>query len=131
MSRALTFSNPEKKAAEDNERYNYGHKQSLRESWSQGRYQRYFQMLDKDMYLKVLQQRIIDAIADSLEERGIATDAIREQETTILNQGLIMTGGKIDAQNLAVGHKAGAAIRQAFSAMSRSAPSAQRSSQSL
>jgi hypothetical protein len=40
---------PEDKLKRRDETYNYGHPSSLRESWSSPKYQRYFQMLDKDL----------------------------------------------------------------------------------
>jgi len=98
----------------EDEPFNYGWSKSLREQWSGDSYERYFQMLDKDMYSKILQSRLIDAIVRALEERGISTEAIKEQRTTILNYGLIVSGGNVEAQNLAVGQKAVAAVQQAF-----------------
>ena len=104
--------NEQRKLAEDNERFNYGWVRSLREEWSGALYERYFQLLDKDMYSKILQSRIIDAIEVALETRGISTETIKDRGTTILNQGLIVSGGKVEAQSVAVGRRAVAAVQQ-------------------
>lgn len=109
------FGEEEKKFKKENERYNYGYGQSLREIWAQSSYNRYFQKLDKDMYLKLVQQKLIDGITDSLESRGISTEMIKERSTQILNSGVIVTGGNIQAENFAVG-KGASAIKGATDA---------------
>jgi hypothetical protein len=114
----------QRKLAKENERFNYGWSASLREQWSGSSYERYFQMLDKDMYSKILQSRILDAIVSALETRGISTEAIKESGTTILNQGLIVSGGKVQAQSLAIGRKAVAAVQQAVGVNAKGSPAA-------
>lgn len=99
--------NDQRESANDNERFNYGWNKSLREEWSGDSYEDYFQMLDKDMYSKILQSRIIDAIVNTLEAKGISTEAIKEQRTTILNQGII---GNVQTEAISVGTKSAATI---------------------
>lgn len=100
------FGEEENKLKKENERYNYGQHYSLREIWAQSNYIRYFQRLDKDMYHKVIQQKLIDSITDSLDSRGISTEALKERITQILNNGVIVSGGKVKAGNLAIGKSA-------------------------
>ena len=93
----------EKRLKRESERYNYGYSMSLRETWTDGNYERYFQKLDKELYFKLIQQKLIDSITESLESRGISTEAIKERGTQILNSGVIVTGGKMKTETLNVG----------------------------
>jgi hypothetical protein len=97
------FGDPENKLKRQNETYNYGHPNSLREAWSAVGYQRYFQMVDKDLSYKVTQHIIINSIVEYLESKGISTEDIKEAQTTILNSGVMVTGGNIKAEQMAVG----------------------------
>jgi hypothetical protein len=58
------------------------------------------------MYLKILEHKILDTIVDFLDSRDVDTSDIKERRTTILNNGVIMSGGSIQAQNVAVGRGA-------------------------
>lgn len=84
-------------------RFNYGATSSPREWAADPLYQRYFQQLDKDLYAKVVEKRILQAIIEFLEEKGIDTSELIERQTTILNQGVYVTGGTVNAQNIAAG----------------------------
>lgn len=103
------FGHPEDKLKVRDETYNYGNETSLRESWAAKSYQTYFQMLDKDMASKTCQHIIINSIVDFLEAKGIATDDIKERRTQIFNSGVIVSGGTVTAQTLAVG--SGASVK--------------------
>ena len=102
MSHSL-FGDPENKKKNRDVRYNYGNVNSLRESWSKLNFHRFFQMLDKDLNYKISQHIIINSISDYLESKGISTEDIKERQTTILNSGVLITGGKVKADNMAVG----------------------------
>ncbi|MCP4119438.1 MAG: hypothetical protein GY737_29370 [Desulfobacteraceae bacterium] len=103
---------PENKLKKKNDTYNYGHPTSLRESWSILEYQRYFQMLDKDQSYKIVQHIIINSIVDYLESKGISTEDIKERQTTILNSGVMVTGGTVKADQMTVG--TGAVLKNKF-----------------
>jgi hypothetical protein len=109
------------KKVKNNEKYNYGWTQSLREAWSQEKYERYFQMLDRDMYFKIIQQRLIDSITESLESKGISTEALKDRGTTILNEGVIITGGSLKAESMAVGKEASSAVKNIVNAAKKRA----------
>jgi len=112
------FGHPEDKLKARDETYNYGNVTSLRESFSSKTYQTYFQMLDKDMAAKTCQHIIINSIVDFLDTKGIATDEIKERRTQIFNSGVIVSGGTVTAQQLAVG--SGASVKSTITkAMSR------------
>jgi hypothetical protein len=89
-----------------NPMFDYGVSQSLRESMSSHRFVHYFQRLDREMYVKILEREILDTIITFLEDHNIDTSDIRERQTTITNSGIIVQGGDIEAQSLAVGAEA-------------------------
>lgn len=102
----LIFGNPEDKIKQKNTNYNYGHTSSIRESFAKPNYHRYFQMLDKDQVHKTLQSVVITAIVDHLEAHGISTEDIKQRQEMILNSGVIVNGGTINTENMAIGNNA-------------------------
>ena len=83
--------------------YNYGARRSLREWASSDTPTHYFQVLDRQKHAKVLQAHLLDCIWQFLEEKNIDTTDPRKRGTTILNNGVIMTGGQMQAENIAMG----------------------------
>src|SRR5262249_19174087 len=84
--------------------FNYGARMSAREAVSERRYQRYFHQLDAEMYAKTVERRVLDALGDFLEDHGIDTAEVNERTTTILNNGVLVTGqGSIRAQTVVAG----------------------------
>jgi hypothetical protein len=55
------------------------------------------------MYIKILERTILDAIIEFLDEHNIETSDIKQRQTTILNSGVIVHGGNVTAETLAVG----------------------------
>jgi hypothetical protein len=96
----------ERKAILDNPSFDYGADFSLRDWASSGEYRRYFQKLDKEMYFKVLEKNILDSILTFLEEQNVDVSEFKQRQTTILNNGVIVSGGTMTANNLAVGEQA-------------------------
>jgi hypothetical protein len=90
--------------------FNYGASTSLREKISASEYQRYFQLADQDMYTKIVQRRILDAITEFLDEKGIDTSDLNDRTTAILNNGVIVSGGSVNTENLTVGKQAKSTI---------------------
>jgi hypothetical protein len=97
----------------ENPGFNYGATTSIRETASDGVYRRYFQKLDKEMYMKMLERSILDSIIDLLDSKGVDTSDLNERKTTILNSGVIVSGGSIEAKSLAVGRRARALVARA------------------
>ncbi|MEA5551187.1 hypothetical protein VB713_09405 [Anabaena cylindrica UHCC 0172] len=89
-----------------NPNFNYGATNSLRERVSSSEYRQYFQQLDQEMYLKIIEQQIIDSIKTFLETKNIDTSDFQQARSQILNYGLIVSGGIMEAKNLAVGENA-------------------------
>jgi hypothetical protein len=83
--------------------YNYGVAQSFREAVCSGSFLHYFQKLDGDFYSKVLEREILGAIVSFLDEHNIDTSELKERQSTILNSGIIIHGGDVKAESLAVG----------------------------
>jgi len=88
---------------EKHPRFNYGTTGSLRQALSSGSYHHYFQKIDGDFFGKALERQILDSLVVFLEEHGIETFDLRERQTTIMNTGVIVQGGDVNAESLAVG----------------------------
>ncbi|MBW4632786.1 MAG: hypothetical protein KME30_13095 [Iphinoe sp. HA4291-MV1] len=86
--------------------FNYGAVYSIRELASSSEYNQYFQKLDKEMYMKIIERQIIDSLVEFLESKNIDTSDLKERKTAIFNNGMIISGGSIKATNLSVGEKA-------------------------
>jgi len=87
----------------NNPRHDYGANTSLRSSFASGAYAHYFQKLDGDFYNKLFDRTVLDSIVDLLDSRGIDTSSLREQQTAILNSGVIVQQGNVVADSIAVG----------------------------
>ncbi|WP_433393896.1 hypothetical protein [Micromonospora sp. KLBMP9576] len=83
--------------------YDYGARVGVRELASGASYHNYFQVLDAAKHLKIVERHVLAAIMDFLDERGVDTAEFRNRQTTILNQGVIQTGGLSVVGNQAVG----------------------------
>jgi hypothetical protein len=92
-----------RREVEQDPRYNYGAKQSIRELGTSNNWRIYFQKLDKEMHAKIIQQQLLDVFVDFLDDHGIDTSEIKNRGTHILNNGVIVSGGSVSAQGLAVG----------------------------
>jgi hypothetical protein len=85
-------------------RFNYGSSVSPRERAADTHFQRYFQQLDRDMHLKVVEKAVLEAIVSFLDDHGVDTSELRQRQTTILNNGVFVTGGAtVNAGSMAAG----------------------------
>jgi hypothetical protein len=94
-----------RKMVQQNPAYDHGAHGSLREhASSSGLYRRYFQKLDKEMYVKILEGQILDTLVGFLDERDIDTSLLKEMQSRIINSGIIVSGGgTVEAHTLPVG----------------------------
>lgn len=92
-----------RRTVDENPRFNYGTARSLRDSVNANEYTRYFQKQDTLMYSKILQTEILETVIDFLEAHDIDTSEMREQRLTLLNSGIIVAGGNVNAGALSVG----------------------------
>ncbi len=86
--------------------YDYGAETTLRARFAQNAFLHYFQKSDADFDNKLIERKILDDIERFLDENGIDTTDIRDRQTTILNSGILVQGGDVRAESLAVGQGA-------------------------
>lgn len=86
--------------------FDYGAAMTIRQEGMSGNFRHYFQKLDELMYTKLVQKKVFESIATFLDARGIDTGELRERQATVLNSGVIITGGELKAESLAVGQGA-------------------------
>lgn len=99
----------------ENPVYNYGAVTSIRENVSNSLYREYFQILDKEMYLKVIENTLLEEVIEFLDGKNVDTSELKSRQTQIVNEGIILTGGEINAKSLAVGKRARSFFRKAKS----------------
>jgi len=87
----------------ENRRFDYGAGQGYRQSCSSGNFGHFFQKADGDFYTKVLEKAVLDSIITFLDDHHVDTSDLRERQTLIMNSGIIVHGGDVKAESLAVG----------------------------
>jgi hypothetical protein len=93
----------ERKLILDNPSFDYGAAFSFRQWASPNEYRRYFQKLDKEMYMKVLEKNILDTILAFLEEHDVDVSEMKQRQSMILNNGVMLSGSSFTAENVSVG----------------------------
>ncbi|MBW4477896.1 MAG: hypothetical protein KME54_13750 [Tolypothrix brevis GSE-NOS-MK-07-07A] len=83
--------------------FNYGAITSVRELATSSNYTHYFQKLDREMYLKVIERQIIDSLSEFLDSKNIDTSELTERRTAIFNSGVLVSGGSFQATNVSSG----------------------------
>lgn len=91
------------KQVEDDPFFDYGAPRTALDRARSGNYRRYFQMLDKEMYVKMLERTVLDTIVEILDEHGVDTAELTESRSTIINNGIMMPQGTVQADSVAVG----------------------------
>ena len=88
--------------------YDYGARVSLRELGSADGFRVDLLAHDVHKYVQVVERRVVAAVLDFLEDRGVDTAEYRQRATTILNNnGVMNTGsGTTHISQSAVGHQA-------------------------
>jgi hypothetical protein len=95
-----------RKAIDENPEFDFGAGQGLRNAFASGQFAHYFQKADGDFYMKILERAMLDRIITFLDEHHVDTSELRERQTMILNSGVIVQGGNLNADSLAVGQGA-------------------------
>jgi hypothetical protein len=75
-----------------NPTFDYGAATSLREHASSDSYHQYFQLLDKEMYAKLIERELLDSIITFLDDHDIDTSDLKERQTMIMNSGTLIAG---------------------------------------
>ena len=83
--------------------FNYGAPLCIRRRAADANSLRFFQELDRRSTENAFAGRITRAFVDFLDEHGVDTSELREQRTTLLNQGIVVQGGDLKAKNVAAG----------------------------
>lgn len=102
--------------------YSYGARFSVREEATDANYHNYFQKTDAAKHLKLIERHVLATLLDFLDERGVDTTEFRNRQMTILNQGIIQTGGVSNVGNQAVGSEATATAQFATPAPAAGKP---------
>jgi hypothetical protein len=100
--------------------YDYGARASLREKLTSGFYSHFFQKMDQEMYVKVVETRLLDTLIDFLDEHRVDTTELRSRQTTILNQGTLV--GSVQAEVVAIGPRAKASQQKKTKVTRRPVP---------
>lgn len=104
--------------------FNYGKEQSLREQFSHDGYTRFFQVMDKEMYTKIIQKEIIALIGKFLASKKVNTAQFEERVRMIVNNGIMVSGDfKISGGAVAVGE--GASAKNLFNRAQKAVKSVQ------
>lgn len=90
------------RAARNNPAFDYGASTSIRQAASDDKYHLFFQELDEQMYLKIIEKQILETIINFLDAHQIDTTELRRREQMILNSHTIFNGS-VTANALAIG----------------------------
>jgi hypothetical protein len=101
-----------KRHIDDDPEYNFGAQTSIRELAQSAHYRKYFQQVDRGLNTKLIDRQVLDSIMTFLDAHDIDISQFEEQRTTILNQGLLISGGQVSAGSVAVGEHSRAGVTQ-------------------
>ncbi|UBF24399.1 hypothetical protein K9N68_22210 [Kovacikia minuta CCNUW1] len=85
------------------EEYNYGHIRTFRESIAARNYESYYGVQDLTMYWKSIQQAVLDSMVQLLKQHGVDTSQFEQAASTIINTGIMVSGGNFSANQVAAG----------------------------
>jgi len=100
-----------RKKIERGEPHNYGRYSSFREMIASPNYKNYFSAQDIIMIRYSIEQTIIYSVADLLDSKGIDSSLLRKDMVAYINQGIMMFGGKLEADQIAAGKGAQAMMQ--------------------
>jgi len=66
-------------------------------------YRSHFQKIDCDRQLKAIERHVLAEIVEFLDEKGMDISDFKSQQTVILNEGIIQTGGTSKTDTMVVG----------------------------
>ncbi|MCP9963675.1 hypothetical protein LUX05_23890 [Streptomyces somaliensis] len=113
----------ETRAAREDPAFDRGARLSVRETVQGPEYFHHFQPVDARHALDALDRHALAAVRDFLEEHGVDTADFRTQSQTILNHGVLQTGGVSVVGNQAVGAGARATAATATATTGGTGPS--------
>ncbi|MBY8882413.1 hypothetical protein [Actinacidiphila acidipaludis] len=91
---------------EDQDLVDWGARRSVREM-AAGGYRHFFQQMDDEKFIKIIERRTFEVILDFLEDHAVDTTEYRAQQNA-LNVGILQTGGGtiVNSAAMAVGSQA-------------------------
>jgi hypothetical protein len=95
-----------RKQIRKNRSFDYGAISSIRQDASASIQRRYFDSLDANMHATIIERQILESTVEFLDRKNIDITELKKQQTFILNSGVFMTGGTLNAENVAVGDNA-------------------------
>lgn len=98
-----------RESVETNPRFDYGAADSTRREIMDEKFEHYFQKTDLDFSIKAFDQCIVELICGYMEAHGVDVSDLRKKATAIYNSGILVQGGDVTAQAMAVGQGATAA----------------------
>ncbi|WP_334529626.1 hypothetical protein [Bradyrhizobium sp. AZCC 2230] len=101
------------KSLETNPIFNYGSAESTRREMMDEKFDHFSQKADLDFAVKAFDQTIVELICSYMEDHGVDVSDLRNKAMTIYNSGLMVQGGDVTAQAMAVGQGATAQTSQA------------------
>lgn len=100
---------------------NYGNLITFREMSASSTYKNYYNSQDILLIKNSVEKAIVDSIADLLDSKNIDSSFLREGLLAVVNQGVIMYGGRLEADQVAVGKGAKTLKNKMSRKLSRSA----------
>ncbi|MBH5391453.1 hypothetical protein [Bradyrhizobium diversitatis] len=95
-------------SVEANPRYDYGATESTRREVMDEKFEHYFQKTDLDFAIKAFDQCIVELVCGYMETHGVDVSDLRKKVMAIYNSGILVQGGDVTAQAMAVGQGANA-----------------------
>ena len=115
MRRSPSLERQQQEEIRTNPYYNYGVLDSVREASMSRNFTRYFQKLDHQMYIKIFDREILDSIVLFLEDHGVDTSEFKQNQAMIVNNGIIVKGGNLQAESVAAGSNPTATVTKRIS----------------
>ncbi|WFE59986.1 hypothetical protein [Micromonospora sp. WMMD712] len=78
--------------------YDHGARVSVRELGMAADTRHHLQTQEVDKHQQIIERRLLAAVLDFLEDRGVDTSEYRQRAATLLNAGAIVTGGSLTVQ---------------------------------
>lgn len=100
------------KQVDDNQKFDYGAFESIREMAADEKMQNFFQKSDMDMYKKQIERCFTDSIVEYLESVGVDISEFVQRKETVINKGVMINGGEFYGNVDAVGSQTNKLINQ-------------------
>lgn len=108
------------KQVDDNQKFDYGAFESIREMAANEKMQNFFQKTDSDMYKKQIERCFTDSIVEYLESTGVDISEFVQRKETVINKGVMINGGEFYGNVVSVGSQTNTFINQVKNAFQSS-----------